>query len=555
MWRPGKLRFLIGVKNPLPIDRPRTPENTAPFGAPPVAKFATPVGLRPPFVAHPATLPHPDRRALLLLFAAQQRQPLRSPTRPTLELIQLPRRPQSQRAAISMGISNVDFPQSRMESRYVMRSRFDWLFIPTLAGLIGLYLAIFVYYVAATVITVPYLDLLEWILRYDQYWRAGDWWHYFWLPHNGHQLVWSLLLVLADIECCRGSTLPFLLFNSFCFLLTIGGPLWVIWVADLAIELKAILAAAVLLLLAASWAVIYCSVPIEGDFVHTTGLFVLALVLLDCVGDEGSGATIRRAAAIAAAVLAAFGVAGGLLAPVVLLWVAWAGGLSRTWLITIGLTAGVLFAVFLPGMPTGQLEHLMDRTALPKLADYYVRLLGLPWSHASSLAWLGRPVGCTVIGASIVTLFRSRILRRPVDRLERMGLALIMFSLLITAVVAVGRWNWAPDAPVSIRYGIFAALAQAGLLLANAPWLNWIWQNGYRRPLQWAALASATVLLVQQVSAGQAAVAVTLQYKNGYRDFVAGQSTSATAHPVFLGSAAKSERVRRIIRTLEIYQN
>src|SRR5437868_4782403 len=73
MWRPGKLRFLIGVKNPLPIDRPRPPENTAPCGAPPVARFATPVGLRPPFVAHPATLPHPDRRALLILFAAQHR--------------------------------------------------------------------------------------------------------------------------------------------------------------------------------------------------------------------------------------------------------------------------------------------------------------------------------------------------------------------------------------------------------------------------------------------------------------------------------------------------
>jgi hypothetical protein len=27
MWRPGKLKFLIGVKNPLPIDRPRPPEN------------------------------------------------------------------------------------------------------------------------------------------------------------------------------------------------------------------------------------------------------------------------------------------------------------------------------------------------------------------------------------------------------------------------------------------------------------------------------------------------------------------------------------------------
>ena len=71
MWRPGKLRFLIAVKNPLAIGRPRTPENTAPCGAPPVARFATPVGLRPPFVAHPATLPHPDRRARFILFAAQ----------------------------------------------------------------------------------------------------------------------------------------------------------------------------------------------------------------------------------------------------------------------------------------------------------------------------------------------------------------------------------------------------------------------------------------------------------------------------------------------------
>src|SRR5438105_3540859 len=60
IWRPGKLRFLIGVKNPLPIGRPRSPENTAPCGAAPVARFATPVGLRPPFVTHPATLPHPD---------------------------------------------------------------------------------------------------------------------------------------------------------------------------------------------------------------------------------------------------------------------------------------------------------------------------------------------------------------------------------------------------------------------------------------------------------------------------------------------------------------
>jgi hypothetical protein len=437
----------------------------------------------------------------------------------------------------------------------MVRSKFDRFFIPALAGLIGLYLAIFVYYVGATVVTVPYLDLLEWILRYDQYWRAGDWWHYLWLPHNGHRLAWSLLLVLADIECCRGSTLPFLLFNTACFLLTLGGPVWAIWVGDMATELKAILGAAVVLLLAASWAVIYCSLPIEGVFVHTTGLFVLALVLLDGVGDEKSGATIRRPVAIAAAVLAAFGVAGGLFAPVVLLWVAWAGGLGRAWLIAIGLTAGILFAAYLPGIPADQVDHLLDRTALPKVADYYVRLLGLPWSHSSSLVWFGRLVGCIVVGVSVLTLFRCGILRRSVGRLERMGLALLMFSLLVMVVVAVARWTWAPERPVSIRYGIFAALAQAGLLLANTSWLNWLWQKGYRGLLQWTTLATATVLLVQQVASGQAAVAVARQYMNSYRQFVAGQRGDATDRPVFLGSAAERERVLELIRRLDIYQN
>ena len=41
MWRPGKLRFLIGVKNLLPIGRPRRPENAALCRAALVARFAT----------------------------------------------------------------------------------------------------------------------------------------------------------------------------------------------------------------------------------------------------------------------------------------------------------------------------------------------------------------------------------------------------------------------------------------------------------------------------------------------------------------------------------
>jgi hypothetical protein len=60
MWRLGKLRFLIGVKNPLPIRPTAIARKHGPCEAAPIARFATSVGLCPPFVTHPATLSHPD---------------------------------------------------------------------------------------------------------------------------------------------------------------------------------------------------------------------------------------------------------------------------------------------------------------------------------------------------------------------------------------------------------------------------------------------------------------------------------------------------------------
>jgi hypothetical protein len=62
MWRPGKLQFLIGVKNLLPIGRPRSPDNTAPCGAAPVARFVTSSGY--------ALLPSRIRRHSLILIDA-----------------------------------------------------------------------------------------------------------------------------------------------------------------------------------------------------------------------------------------------------------------------------------------------------------------------------------------------------------------------------------------------------------------------------------------------------------------------------------------------------
>src|SRR3954451_4996398 len=69
----GQGRFLIGMKNPLPIRPAVIASRHAPSGAALFAGFPTSVGLRPPVVTNPATLSHPDCRPPLTLFAAPQR--------------------------------------------------------------------------------------------------------------------------------------------------------------------------------------------------------------------------------------------------------------------------------------------------------------------------------------------------------------------------------------------------------------------------------------------------------------------------------------------------
>jgi hypothetical protein len=60
MWRPGKQRFLIGVKNRLISRPPRRPGGASLRKDRVVARFATALGLRPPSVANPATSSHLD---------------------------------------------------------------------------------------------------------------------------------------------------------------------------------------------------------------------------------------------------------------------------------------------------------------------------------------------------------------------------------------------------------------------------------------------------------------------------------------------------------------
>src|SRR5215469_13899589 len=209
-------------------------------------------------------------------------------------------------------------------------------FFLALLGLIAVvYLVLFGYYLGATIISVPVYDLIGFIMHYADFWLRGDWWGYLWIPHNEHRLIFTRLLLLADIGWFRGNTVPFIVFG----LLSLGVMILVIMqevmAAALPVGLRLTLAGLVLLLLATSYIVVDCTMPALGQYVHTAAAATLALVLLDGAGEGGRFAHLRRMLALIAAICAAFGIAGGLIIWPVLVCIAWRGGLSRGWIVTV----------------------------------------------------------------------------------------------------------------------------------------------------------------------------------------------------------------------------
>ena len=379
----------------------------------------------------------------------------------------------------------------------------DRLFLAILGLIAVAYLALFGYYLGATVIRVPVYDLLGFIQHYADFWLRGDWWGYLWIPHNEHRLIFTRLLLLADIGWFRGNTVPFIVFGLLC----LGGMTIVIaqeiMAAALPAGLRVMLVLIVLLLLATSYIVVDCTMPALGQYVHTAAFAVFALVLLDGAGEGGRHADLRRVLALLAGMAAAFGIAGGLIIWPVLLWAAWRGGLPRGWLIAVALTGIAFIAVYLLGLHSHASVGSLEPMRLLRMLDYSIRFLGLPWSHAAAFLWFGRAIGAVILLAGLFLLLRRGLLAPPRNRLERIALAMLLFALLMAALAGAGRVDIAVDREMPVRYSVFTAMAQVGLLILLAPWLGRLWSRR-RRLLQICVIGAAVLMLAQQVVAGRA---------------------------------------------------
>jgi hypothetical protein len=410
-----------------------------------------------------------------------------------------------------------------------------------LAVVAGVYVALFAYYLQRTIIVEPYWDMYSHVLRYLQFQQDGAWWAYLWDPHVQHRHLWMRLLTALDVEVFRGIAYPFIVAAASC----LGGTAWLLWRETRRIqpaEVATTVGIFVVMCLLTAVAAVICAIPMDSVYPQALFFSVLALVLFDGAHDFAGfnrWSQWRRTAAVLAAAGAAFGSGATLPLWPILIWMAWRAGAGATWIAAIA-TAGVIFiTVYVLGLP------LRDQAAAPSIADggilaqllrmgdYLLAYLGLPWTRAEALAIPGRAVGAAFLGAGCYAVVRYGLLLRSVTRLERIAVALVLFSLATAFLAAVGRANLA-DTRVPVRYSLFIAPLHVGLLWLATPYLIRQWQIDERRRLfRRLALGAASILLVQQIVAGQTAVATTDAMRASIRRFMAGKTEPGMERVVF----------------------
>ena len=409
----------------------------------------------------------------------------------------------------------------------------EGLFAAGLAVIAAANIVLFFYLVERTSVRVPVYDMTEWLRFYADHASTGDWWGYLWSPHNEHRIVWSRILLLTDLRLFHGGGTAFVIFGTLLLTLSAATISAEIIRSPLSASLKALAVPVAILLLMPAEITVVIGMPANGVFLHTTAFATTAIILLNGSGRSYSAISwLRTFAAIVCGCLAAFGVSGGLLIWPVLVWSAWREKLSWSAVTLIAALGSVFVALYVRGMPSTGIQISLGSMPFIEIIDYAIRFLGLPWSHLHELVWPSRLLGLLLLVAGIYLLVVDS-LWSSMMRLQRIGLALIFFTLLLAAAAAAARSNQTEQGPMPIRYSTMVIPLHVGFLLYALPYLQRIWKGTQRRTLQWLTLGLAIVWLGSQDVVGRFAAEVTDKYNTYWGRFAAGEWDPAMLRYVY----------------------
>lgn len=420
--------------------------------------------------------------------------------------------------------------------------------------------ALFAYYLHATLILQPYWDMYAYVTRYLQYRDDRQWWAYVFAPHVQHRLVWMRLLTMIDVELLRGTGYPFVLFATTCLIVTA----WLL-VRQLPTHtgsgthagtdahtetpraLRLTVGSLIVMLTLTSTSAVDCSMPINTVYPQALMFVVLSIVLFD--------ADFRIAALLAAAG-AAFGSAVALPLWPILAWLAWRQGAGRVWIAIVALTGAAFITAYTHGMPMSvSAAHDANVANLAKMATYLVSYVGLPWTRSATLLPIGRVLGAILFALAAAAVVWIGLIKQTTDRLERLAVALLAFSLASALLAAVGRVDVDDSLRVPVRYAVFIIPLHVGLLFLAWPTLCRAWtHNRQRMIVERVAVLIGCVLILQQIMSGRAAAATAQSMRDTIQRFVEGETTPEMTTVIYI-DLAQARRDLTTIRRAGLYLN
>ena len=370
---------------------------------------------------------------------------------------------------------------------------------------------LFAVFLDRTMILRPFTDMIDWIDRYLQTRQHGDVLGYLWAPHNEHHLVFIRALTALDVAAFKASGVPFVVSATLATIVT-AFIIYVEFRRTLTGPLRVLAWLSPMLLLNTAVAV-DCSAPTNSVYPISVVFLVGTLVLFSSAAEFAPHTGAKRTVALVTGLLASLSNALGLLIWPAMLWLAWRGGASKRWLIGVG-AIGIGYGLFYVWTLHGQTSTI-DLGHLPKMADYLLAYLGLPFSRVPEFGLAARALGAALLAVAAIAILCDAILRGPATRLHLIGIGLIIVALGAALLTAIGRVDQEQEVQVPFRYGIFVALLHIGLLALVLPFFARLATTPQLQiTLLGAGTAFAGMLLLMQIVSGRHAMVVSTSITN-----------------------------------------
>jgi hypothetical protein len=353
---------------------------------------------------------------------------------------------------------------------------------------------------------VVYLCLGRWTTTRFDFWRIYDfslnhtWLESALLKHDAHSLFFPSFLWLADLRFFHGNQLPLFVAGLAFFFITVALLLILVW-QDETVGLTAKIVATLAVIVGNFWTA-RGVITASGGFNAINSLAMVgalvAVLVLPNMHANSARTRFATVTVVCAGFVASFTFGAGLAIWPALFFLAW--GLRLPWrsFVPLGIAAAAALVIYhgLPPRPWhSEVIQLTGSTGLT-LVTLLCRLAGTPFLYATS-GWHDKPLSADAVQSSLLPQWCGgtglaiaamamvfTLVRRDLGKssLKLIGMALVTFTVVVMALVIVGRASRLRAQPFEVsaaRYLFYSTLFWTGLLLIaiqyaeSKSWLRW----------------------------------------------------------------------------------